>query len=301
MRTAQSWSDVLSLLTEDLTPADHAGGWTDELQSKWLGILKAFGPRFLPSHAAQVLRLFQTDGVTSGPIVEALASAKHGIPGVATPQAVAVAVKEVSRGLRRFSLKGSSPHLQRELDDGTLNLVNLQKVVAGVTGREPGFTVNVNVVHGALRRAWQQTGHWQSTRPVRSGMDTGVATRLGEVAFGRDHWWHPSTEEEARAAAAEVIGLMESHGLPWLDRLSDPEAAIAWLLPQDGSFQLIEVAAALLVERPNDQRRAQAERALRRWSPRIGGEEKALLNWLMAQLAGPPDPGGRSSPSPPGS
>lgn len=75
------------------------------------------------------------------------------MPGVGTPEAVATAVKEVSTDLRRFGFKGGAPHLERELDDGTRHLIKLQRVNSGVTGREPGFTVNLDVVHGALLHA----------------------------------------------------------------------------------------------------------------------------------------------------
>lgn len=287
---AESWRDVLSLLSGELTAADRAGGWNEDLRLKWLGHVTGWLPSgflpsgFLPSDAAWLLRSLQRDGITSGPIVDALADAKQGIPGVATPAAVAASVKEVARGVRRFSFKGSAPQLQRQLDDETLHLVHLQKIVSGVTGREPGFTVNLNVVHGALRRMWQQTGHWRSGKPVRSAVDTGIATRLGTLAFARDHWWRPTDDEEARGAAAEVLDLFEIHALPWFDRLSNPHDAIDWLLAQDGNFVLLEVAGALLAERPHDGRRADAERALRSWSPRIGGEQRPVLDWLLGRL-----------------
>lgn len=223
-------------------------------------------------------------GIASGPIVGAVTTAKQEIPGVATAAAVATAVTEVARGVRKCSFKGSAPQLQRELDDGTLHLVHLQKIVSGVTGREPGFTVNLNVVHGALRRAWQQADHWQSRRPVRSAVNTGIATRLGTLALGRDHWWRPTNDAEAHVAAAEVLDLFGAHALPWFDRLSHPEDAVDWLLAQDDNFVLLEVAAALLVELPHDKRRTEAQRALHRWSPRIGGAEKAFLDWLLSRL-----------------
>lgn len=276
----------MSLLSGQLTEEDLAGGWTEDLRSEWLRVFQesGLGSRFLPSTAGQLLRWLERDGIRSGPIVDALANAKQGIPGVATPAAVATAVKEVARGLRRFSFTGSAPQLQRELDDGTLHLVHLQKIVSGVTGREPGFTVNVNVVHGALRRAWEQTAHWQSRRPVRSGANIGIATRLGFLAFDRDHWWRPTSDEEAHAAATEVLDLFEAHTLPWFDRLSNPLDAIDWLLAQEDNFVRLEVAAALLVELPHDERRANAARALHRWSRRIRGEEKAFLDWLLSRL-----------------
>lgn len=284
---AESWDDVVDLLSVELTDADRADGWNEVLRSRWLASVSGWplvGSRFLPSTAAQLLRMLEADGITSGPVVKALASAKQGIPGVGTTDAVALAVKEVILGLRAESFKGRAPHLKREFDDGTVQLVHLQRINAGVTGREPGFTVNLNVVHGALRRAWAAVDHWQARHPVRGGMATGIAERLGSIAFGHDHWWHPSTAEEGHDAAQEVLTLLESHGLPWLDELTDPDRAVATLLSRPSGLTELEVAAALLVERPEDSRRAEALTALRQWEQRIGGDDRRQLDWLVENL-----------------
>jgi hypothetical protein len=105
------------------------------------------------------------------------------------------------------------------------------------------------------------------------------------LAFGYDHWWHPSTGEEASGAAREVLALMETHGLPWMVRMTDPDAAIAALLPMQRVLWHLEAAAALLVERPSDQRRTDVLQALRRWDPVVEPSERALWQWLVANLA----------------
>jgi hypothetical protein len=289
MMRAETWRDVLSLLGGELTPADRAGGWTDDLKSAWHRRLYGsswVGSRFLPSDAARLLGWFGADGITEGPIVEALVNATHGIPGVATPETVATAVKDVARGVRRLGFKGSTPHLQRELGDGTLHLVHLQRINAGVTGREPGFTVNLNVVNGALRRAWRRTGDWRSVEPVRSGSDVGIATRLGQLAFGDDHWWRPSTDDEAHSTAVEVVDLMESYALPWFEHLSDPQRAIDWMLRRRANLLLIQLGVALLVELDDAERRSEDESAVRRWAV-AGGEAAAFDRWTV-RLEDPP-------------
>lgn len=140
--------------------------------------------------------------------------------GSGTPDAVKLAIRLAAQGVRALGFHGSTPHLQRELPNGTINLVNFQRTNAGVTGREPSVTVNLNVVTQAMRDHWAATGDWRSKRPLRSGVDIGTHQRLGHVAFGRDYWWNPSDAEAARATADEVVDLMVRYGIPWLDEKS---------------------------------------------------------------------------------
>jgi hypothetical protein len=136
-------------------------------------------------------------------------------------KAVALAVKLAASGVRRLGFHGSTPHLERELPDGTIHLVNFQRVVSGVTGREPGFTVNLNVVSKALREAWAAKDDWRAKTPLRSGADIGVSTRLGAIGVGEDRWWQPENENQASVVADEVVMLMERFGLPWLERVTE--------------------------------------------------------------------------------
>lgn len=214
--------------------------------------------------------------------------------------AVALAVKLAASRVREFGFAGSTPHLHRELPDGTLHLINFQRVISGVTGREPGFTVNLNVVHGALRRAWAASGHWRGRRPLRSGMDLGIADRLGSIAYGYDHWWHPADADEAADAATEVIEALQEGGLVWLDLWSDPTVAIERLLLGLTPVTTVELVAALLVDRPGDHRRRVVAEAVRRWRVRLRDwqedvpgdaelidvdfDDGPLLDWLVSQL-----------------
>ena len=100
--------------------------------------------------------------------------------------------------------------------------------------------------------------------PVRSSEDAGIATRLGVLALGHGHWWRPRKDQEGLAAVVDVVELMESHGFPWLERLSSPANAIVWLFAQPANLVPLEIAAALVVELEDDDRRAEGERALRR-------------------------------------
>ena len=140
---------------------------------------------------------------------------------VGDTKAVALAVKLAASRVRRLGFHGSTPHLERELPDGTIHLVNFQRVVSGVTGREPGFTVNLNVVSKRLRESWAANDDWRAKGPLRTGADIGVSQRLGALAYGEDRWWHPGNEDEASVVADEVATFMERFGLPWLERMTD--------------------------------------------------------------------------------
>jgi hypothetical protein len=67
--------------------------------------------------------------------------------------------------------------------------------------------------------------------------------------------------------------------------MTDPDAAIAALLPVQRVLWHLEAAAALLVERPGDQRRADVLQGLRRWGSGVDPRERALCEWLVTNLA----------------
>lgn len=280
----------MTMLSSELSPEDEAGGWNEELRTRWRLYAEQFRNldiRFLPSTAAGLVDMFKYDGITTGPIVAAVSEARDGIPGVGTTAAVALAVKLAVAQTRTLGFTGRAPTLRRELPDGTVHIVNFQRMNSGVTGREPSFTVNLNVVPGALRRAWAATGHSFGRSRIETGFNVGVAGRLGMLApgyRGPDVWWHPSTEEEAEEIAAEVFEQLRTAGLDWLHRMSDPDTAIDELLDSD-SLLSIDVAPAMLVERPGDERRQRAADALRKWNPAPGHENRVLRDWLLETLA----------------
>ena len=287
-----TWSDLVAMLSSELSPEDLAGGWNEELRTRWRLYAEQFRDldiRFLPSTAAGLVDMFKYDGITSGPIVAAVSAAREGIPGVGTTAAVALAVKRAVAQTRTLGFTGRAPTLRRELPDGTVQMVNFQRVNSGVTGREPGFTVNLNVVPSALRRAWASTGHSLGRNPIESAVNVGVWGRLGMLAAGYrgpDVWWHPSTEEEAEEIAAKVFEQLRTTGVDWLQRMSDPDKAIDELLDSE-SLLSIDVAPAMLVERPGDERRQRAAAILRTWNPAPGNENRVLRDWLLEQLADP--------------
>jgi len=73
----------------------------------------------------------------------------------------------------------------------------------------------------------------------------------------------------------------------WLDRMTDSSTAIDELLRGE-MRRGIDVAAALLAERPGDPRRETAVRVLTKSDPAPDTDERALRDWLLERL-NPPD------------
>jgi hypothetical protein len=199
-------------------------------------------------------------------------------------EAVAEAVRLAVAGTRQLGFRGRAPTLRRELPDGTVQVVNFQRVVSGATGREPGFTINLNVVHGALRRAWAATDYFLGQGPVSTGMNVGIATRLGQLVAGRDEWYHPNNETDAERVTERVIEQLATTGIEWFDHVSDPDAAIEshWW---DGHLPSEVLVAALLVERSGDPRRLTAKGRLEQRRPIRGESTDVLVAWLVERLA----------------
>lgn len=184
---------------------------------------------------------------------------------MATPAATALSVKRFVAGVRSLGFRGSSPHLWRDAGDESLHLVHVQRSIAGVTGRDPGYTVNLAVLHGAVRRAQRAAGLRDSGDPPRVDAGEAIHERLGIVAFGFDRWWHPSDDAGAEADANEAIDAFRDSGLPWLEEWTDPRVALDRLLSDRAHIPDFELAAALMLEEPPDPRRVRVVEALAAW------------------------------------
>jgi Mrp family chromosome partitioning ATPase len=110
--TVASWADVVALLTLPLSPENNAGGLTEDLRLRFgreAEMRCRLGTRFIHSDASGFLAVLERDGITQGPIVEAIAAATSGIPGVGTTAAVALAVKLAARRTRELGFGGRAP------------------------------------------------------------------------------------------------------------------------------------------------------------------------------------------------
>ncbi len=82
-----------------------------------------------------------------------------------------------------------------------------------------------------------------------------------------------------------MLELPGSQGVPWLDRIAEPETAIAALLLNERHLWSLEVAAALLVERPGDDHWLVALAALQHLERPPDSPERCLWEWLLRNLA----------------
>jgi hypothetical protein len=114
---------------------------------------------------------------------------------------------------------------------------------------------------------------------VRSGR---VTERLGTLAFGYDHWWHPNDEDEAHAAAAEVAELLRTWGEEWFLAWTDAATAINRLRWWESPLPAVQVVGALLVERPGDPRRAAVAEKLEHGSD--GGRSGAVRTCVALMM-----------------
>jgi hypothetical protein len=172
-------------------------------------------------------------------------------------------VKIVVSGIRAHGFKGRAPHLLRELDSGTLQLVNVYRQKPF---RDPIFGIKLSVIPGALMRGWQATGHW-ALKPkhyMGGGGGIGFDTGLDDADGGLESGQHaPSNPEEADRIAAKVLDQFVRSGLPWLATWSDGRRAIEQLrvCPPRNESGAQAVAALLLDLGPTNDPDVEAVRA----------------------------------------
>lgn len=78
---------------------------------------------------------------------------------------------------------------------------------------EVSFTINLAVALDDLRRA---DATWTERKPPPE-YKAHLRQRIGELIFGRDHWWDFDDATDANALAQELIKAIREVGLPWLD------------------------------------------------------------------------------------
>jgi hypothetical protein len=76
-------------------------------------------------------------------------------------------------------------------------------------------------------------------------IDCQIRTRLGRLIHGEDRWWEVESEEGAERAGDEMARQWVTVGLPWLESVSDPSGALAWLRSEDFAFHGPVIGAAL--------------------------------------------------------
>lgn len=136
--------------------------------------------------------------------------------GTGTTAGVAAAVKAAGALIRARRFQGSLPNLRRELDDGTVLLVNFQRLKGGVIGREPAFTVNLSVISGQALSAWAVTSHYYARHSRGGVVNVGVTSRLGHLAGHQmDLWWNCGEAQQAAAASRSTSSWRPSASRGW--------------------------------------------------------------------------------------
>ncbi len=173
--------------------------------------------------------------------------------------------KEIQRVLKPLGFRRKGRVFNRVTADGLVQAIGMQlgQYELGVDDVFPGgpsssfygrFTINLGVIipcvnemeHGALPREFYQDYQGQ------------IRARVGHLAFGKDTWWELS--KDPRLRAPEIIALVESHGLAFLERYGSHDAILA-RYEEDGELPFSNPARSALVVALIYMGRNDAERA----------------------------------------
>lgn len=195
-------------------------------------------------------------------------------------EATALAVKLGAQRLRRHGFKGRAPTLWHERADGSRETVNFQRIVAGGTGRRPGFTVNLYFLPRAVRRGWTMAVQAEvvtadseilGLKPESMCAHTRLEPPGPEQLIGR--WWHPVTAADAEVAAHDVEEAFRSRGQGWFEQAATLTGARALL----GTTTLDDLLVLGFMELEELGALSPAiETGLVRW------RDEALVRWLLA-------------------
>ncbi|PDV87103.1 hypothetical protein CO652_17545 [Rhizobium sp. H4] len=117
-------------------------------------------------------------------------------------------------------------------------IVNLQASSSNF-GENGKFTVNLGVFVAAVASMAGQNAI--DEKP--SELSSTLRTRLGDLVYGRDHWWEVTAASDLDLVAADLVEKMQSTGLPWLERHLDLSRLAAALKDRPS---LLSFSAALL-------------------------------------------------------
>lgn len=165
----------------------------------------------------------------------------------------AVIAQGLSMQLKSAGFKKTGRTWHKQTPTGW-QVVNVQ-ASSGNIGSVGKFAINLGIYCTAIAEMAEAA---VEGRPKE--YQTTLRERLGVLAKGQDYWWQISELVDLAKVSAEVVTLMESHGLPWLDHHSSVPA-ISEVLKVQPSLQ--SVASAYL----------------------SGGKEASLtrLRWALAE------------------
>ena len=159
-------------------------------------------------------------------------------------------------GLLRENDFKKSGRTWHALDGDSWLIVNVQASTSNL-GDEGKFTVNLGVYSQAIATLAGQAVHNGKPKEYEST----IRTRLGSLAYGKDHWWVISPQSDLPVISRDIVDNMASFGLPWL-RSHKTIAQLSETLKNSPS--LLSFSAALLAEGKDEaERRLKAGLELR--------------------------------------
>ena len=84
--------------------------------------------------------------------------------------------------------------------------------IVGPDLKRVSFAINL----GSALEGLPKRSDWNEKRPP-SEAAAHLRARLGELIYGRDHWWEFDGMTVENAIARELIAALREVGLPWLD------------------------------------------------------------------------------------
>lgn len=166
--------------------------------------------------------------------------------------------KELTGYLQPLGFNNKGRTYNRLVEDGLIQVVNLQMGEKGLNGR---FTVNLGVGLPALRLI--ELG--REYPAFVQEYDCEIRMRLFRLVFGEDTWL--DLDHQLRKTAADTIRYMDTVGLPFLEEFESYEAVLAVIdsrgrLPSSdkGRSALVGAIVCVHLKQP-DRARAYFDRA----------------------------------------
>lgn len=172
--------------------------------------------------------------------------------------------------MKQQGFKKSARYWHRE-QAHTCLIANVQASL-GNSASEARFTVNLAVYAPSIA---QLAGQAPPQGPPKE-YEAALRTRLGRLAYGKDHWWVVTPLSDPQAVAVDLADTMQAFGLPWLYAQQEIESLSEALKDTDS---LTSVCAAWAAgQREEAERRLRAALAakpaaqahFRAWAAKMG-------------------------------
>jgi len=152
-------------------------------------------------------------------------------------------------------------------------LVGLQASTSnyGSTGK---FVVNIGVYNTELEKIIKRFHYREGKIPNAEGSTS--QCRLGELAYGRGHWWEIDQDTDLQNLSNDIVEKMTLLGLPWLEKNNDLQALADRVKNELGVYTIaLQLVLGKRQEAANQfqrllEKRPQDNEALRAWAEKAG-------------------------------